>query len=277
MLASRYIAPEVLATLEYDYNDPRRCLPCVSTDLHALPVLIYEYLFLRHPLKGPKIHSAASAEEDDYLAMGPEALFIENPNDRSNRPPDLNVTIQSLSKGLEQLFLRAFVDGLHDPSQRPTAMEWERELLRAWDRLVKCGNPGCEKKWFILRDESAPVCPFCGTRLRDRVIRLGFKSMMRGRNGVYRDNGEAIAYDGMPLYDWHVSSAVHNDEKAGTDMRAYICRHNGMWLLVNNGVEGMTSPSGRLVPKGQAVELRDGAVFRMTDRDDGLLCEVSVY
>ncbi|MFR0870272.1 MAG: protein kinase domain-containing protein [Oscillospiraceae bacterium] len=274
---SGYIAPEVLATLEYDYNDPRRCLPCVSTDLHALPVLIYEYLFLRHPLKGPKIHSAASAEEDDYLAMGPEALFIENPNDRSNRPPDLNVTIQSLSKGLEQLFLRAFVDGLHDPSQRPTAMEWERELLRAWDRLVKCGNPGCEKKWFILRDESAPVCPFCGTRLRDRVIRLGFKSMMRGRNGVYRDNGEAIAYDGMPLYDWHVSSAVHNDEKAGTDMRAYICRHNGMWLLVNNGVEGMTSPSGRLVPKGQAVELRDGAVFRMTDRDDGLLCEVSVY
>ena len=109
------------------------------------------------------------------------------------------------------------------------------------------------------------------------MIRLGFKSMMRGRNGVYRDNGEAIAYDGMPLYDWHVSSAVHNDEMAGTDMRAYICRHNGMWLLVNNGVEGMTSPSGRLVPKGQAVELRDGAVFRMTDRDDGLLCEVSVY
>lgn len=48
-------------------------------------------------------------------------------------------------------------------------------------------------------------------------------------------------------------------------------------MLVNNGVEGMTSPSGRLVPKGQAVELRDGAVFRMTDRDDGLLCEVSVY
>ena len=52
-----YIAPEVLATLEYNYDDGRRALPCVQTDLHALPVLIYEYLFLRHPLIGPKIYS----------------------------------------------------------------------------------------------------------------------------------------------------------------------------------------------------------------------------
>lgn len=91
--------------------------------------------------------------------MGPEALFIENPNDRSNRPPDLNVTIQSLSKGLEQLFLRAFVDGLHDPSQRPTAMEWERELLRAWDRLVKCGNPGARKNGSFSEMRVLPYAP----------------------------------------------------------------------------------------------------------------------
>ena len=44
----------------------------------------------------------------------------------------------------------------------------------------------------------------------------------------------------------------------------------------NHGIEGMTSPTGRLVPKGQAVELKHGAVFRMTDRENGLLCEVSV-
>ena len=271
-----YIAPEVLATLEFDPGDPRRRLPCVSTDLHALPVLIYEYLFLRHPLIGPKIYSSASAEEDDFLGMGPMATFIEDPTDTSNRPPDLDVTIQSLSKGLERLFLRAFHDGLHAPSERPSAMEWERELLKAWDRLKKCANPHCQKKWFIVRDENEPVCPFCKTRVMDKVITLTLKGEMRGRKGVYRTSGEVIANDQMPLYDWHVYSNVHNDEKAGNDMRAYICRHNGMWLLVNHGVEGMTSPTGRLVPKGQAVELRDGAVFRMTDRENGLLCEVSV-
>ncbi len=269
-----YIAPEVLETLGMDSS--KRSYPCVQTDLHALPVLMYEYLFLRHPLIGPKIYDHTSAERDDFLAMGPMATFIENPNDTSNRPPDLKVTIQSLSKGLENLFLRAFVDGLHDPEERPTAMEWEAELLRAWDRLKQCPNRSCEKKWFILRDENHPVCPFCGARTTDKIIRICFQSEMRGRNGVFRNNGEAFVYDGMPLFDWHVYANVHNDEKASTDMRAYVCRHNGMWLLVNNGIEGMISPSGRLVPKGSAVELKDGAVFRMTNRENGLLAEVSV-
>lgn len=270
-----YIAPEVLSTLELDFSDPARKLPSVLTDLHALPVLIYEYLFLRHPLLGPKIYSSESAEMDDFYALGPKATFIEDPNDRSNRPADLKVTIGSLSRGLEQLFLKAFVNGLHEPSERPTAMDWEKELLRAWDRLVPCANPKCEKKWFILRDESRPVCPFCGTRINGGVVRLSFKSAVRGKNGMFKEKSEAIVYDGMLLFDWHIYSNVHNDEKAGTDMRAYVARRNGMWLLVNYGVEGMTSPAGRLVPKGSAVALSDGAVFRMTDRDDGLLCEVS--
>jgi len=271
-----YIAPEVLATMELDFGDPRRALPCVQTDLHALPVLIYEYLFFRHPLIGPKIYSTTSAEEDDFLALGSMATFIENPNDTSNRPPDLNVTIQSLSRGLEKLFIRAFVDGLHNPSERPTAMEWETELLKAWDRLYPCANPKCEKNWFILRDESNPVCPFCGTRASANVIRLGFKSEMRGKKGVYREKGEIMIYNGLPLFDWHVYSNVHNDEKANTDVKAHVVFVNGRWLLVNDGIEGMTSPSGRLVPKGSAIELLDRALFRMSDKDNGLLCEVNI-
>ena len=271
-----YIAPEVLATMALDFGDPNRALPCLQTDLHALPVLIYEYLFCRHPLIGPKIYSNASAEEDDFLALGSMATFIENPNDNSNRPPDLKITINSLSKGLEKLFLRAFVDGLHNPSERPTAMEWERELLKAWDKLVPCANPDCEKKWFILRDEKNPVCPFCGKRAADKIILLNFKSEMHGKKGVYRDKSEIAVFDRMPLFDWHIFSNIHNDEKADPQMRAYIAFHNGMWLLVNNGAEGMMSPSGRLVPKGSAVELKDRAVFRMSAKENGLLCEVMV-
>lgn len=270
-----YIAPEVLATMGLDSGDSRRALPCVATDLHALPVLIYEYLFFRHPLIGPKIYSK-DPDEDDFLAFGAKATFIENPGDTSNRPPDLGVTIQSLSKGLENLFLRAFVDGLHNPSERPAAMEWERELLRAWDKLVPCPNPNCEKKWFILRDEKNPVCPFCGTRITNKIIQLSFKSEMRGKKGIYREKSSVAVYDRMPLFDWHVYSNVHNDEKADAGMRAYIAFYKGKWLLVNNGIEGMLSPSGRLVPKGSAVELKDSAVFRMTGKENGLLCEVNI-
>ena len=262
--------------MNLDFGDPNRALPCVQTDLHALPVLIYEYLFFRHPLIGPKIYSPTSAEEDDFLALGPLATFIENPDDASNRPPDLGVTIKSLSAGLEKLFLKAFADGLHNPAERPTAMEWERELLRAWDRLVPCANPRCEKKWFILRDENNPVCPFCGTRIDGKIITLSFKSEMRGKKGVFRDKSQVVIYDRIPLYDWQVFSNVHNDEKADPTMRAYAAFYNGMWLLVNSSVEGMMSPSGRLVPSGSAIELKDRSVFRMTDKENGLLCEVAI-
>lgn len=269
-----YIAPEVLATLSKDFDDPARALPCVQTDLHALPVLIYEYLFCRHPLIGPKIYSTESAEQDDYLGMGPMATFIENPHDTSNRPSDLDFTIGTLSKGLEQLFLRAFVDGLHNPSERPTAMEWEIELLKAWDRLRPCENPSCQKKWFIYRG-GEKQCPYCHAPIRENVIRLGLKSEERGRKGVFREKSEIIVYDRMPIYDWHILSNVHNDEKASPDMRAYVAKVDGRWLLVNYAAEGMTSPSGRLVPKGSAIELSDGAVFRMTNKENGLLCEVT--
>lgn len=271
-----YIAPEVLATMGLDYNDARRALPCVQTDLHALPVLIYEYLFFRHPLIGPKIYDPNDAEHDDFLGLGERATFIEDPNDTSNRPPDLKVTIQSLSRGLEELFSRAFVKGLHEPSERPTAMEWEKELLRAWDKLIPCANPQCEKQWFILRDASNPICPFCGTRVKDKITTLLFKSEMRGRKGVFRDKGELVVYNNMPLYDWHVFSNVHNDEKANTEMSAYVTNYNGMTLLVNKNIDGMLSPSGRLVPKGSAVELKNGAAFKMSGSENGLLCEVVV-
>ena len=268
-----YIAPEVLSTLDKEFSDPARKLPCVQTDLHALPVLIYEYLFCRHPLIGPKIYSTESAEQDDFLCMGPMATFIENPDDTSNRPADLDYTISTLSKGLERLFIRAFVDGLHNPSERPSAMEWETELLKAWDRLLPCENPACPKKWYIHRDGS-DECPFCHTRRSEKAVRLVLKSEERGRKGVFRDKSELLVYDRMPLYSWHVFANVHNDEKASADMRAYVAKQGGRWLLVNYGIDGMTSPSGRLVPKGSAVVLSDGAVFRMTDRENGLLCEV---
>lgn len=272
-----YIAPEVLATMGMDFHDPRRALPSTLTDLHALPVLIYEYLFCRHPLIGPKIYSPNSAEEDDFLALGPKATFIENPDDRSNRPPDLAVTIQSLSKGLEQLFIRAFVDGLHNPSERPTAMEWETELLKAWDRLYPCSNPRCEKKFFIVRDEHNPVCPFCGTKAASNITKLTFMSEMRGKKGVFRDQCELIAYENLLLYDWHAFSNVHNDEKANwNEIRAYIRMYNGLFELVNNKPDGMMSPTGALIPKGRSLPLTDKALFRMTDKENGLLCRVNI-
>lgn len=269
-----YIAPEVLKTMNLPFGDPRRQLPCSYTDLHALAVLLYEYLLLRHPLVGPKIHSD-DPNMDDYLSMGPKALFIENPDDHSNRPGDLKLTIKDLGPALEALFLRAFVDGLHSPNNRPTAMEWEKALVKTWDLLYPCANSNCAAGWFVLHDAKHPVCPFCGTRVsQDNLIRLHLKSPLQGRPGQWAPAGEVALYHNIPLFKWHILAKTFPDEKTDRTMMAYVCKHQGQWLLVNHNIQGMTSPSGNLVPIGQAILLKNGAVFRMTNNDEGLLAEV---
>ncbi len=270
-----YIAPEVLETLALPFGDPKRKLPSSYTDLHALAVLIYEYLLLRHPLSGPKSYSD-DPNMDDFLIMGPKALFIEHPTDRSNRPRALNVTIGDLGPALEKLFIQAFVDGLHNPDARPTAMEWEKALVKTWDLLHPCENPKCAAKWFVLHDPSRPVCPFCGKRVRkENIVRLHMKSQLRGKSGQWANAAEIDVYHNMPLFRWHVFSNVFPDEKADRAMVAYVCKHQGQWLLVNHGIQGMTSPSGNIVPVGQAVLLKEGTVFRICNDDKGYLVEVS--
>ena len=270
-----YIAPEVIETLPLQFGDPKRKLPCASTDLHSLAVLIYEYLLLRHPLRGPRTLSA-DPNLDDFLCMGPKALFIEDPGDKSNRPRDLDVTIKDLGPHLEKMFLKALVDGLHNPNDRPSAMDWERALVKTWDLLYPCENPQCRAKWFVLHDVRRPVCPFCGHRIdKENVVRLHLKSQVRGRQGQWVSAGEINVYHNMPLFRWHLFSNCFPDEKADRKMLAYVVKHQGQWLLVNHEVSGMTSPNGNLVPNGQAVLLKDGAVFRASTEEKGLLIEVS--
>ncbi len=43
-----FIAPEVVKTSHLPKDDPRRVLPSIATDRHALSVLIYMYLLFRH-------------------------------------------------------------------------------------------------------------------------------------------------------------------------------------------------------------------------------------
>ncbi len=272
-----YIAPEVVATMELSSRDPNRKLPSTYTDLHALPILIYEYLFLRHPLLGPKRHPGKTAEEEDFLELGSEALFIENPKDTSNRPKNLAPTIRDLGPILEKMFLGAFVDGLHRPNSRPTAMEWERALVKTWDLLYPCSNSSCDGKFFVLHDLHRPICPFCKTRVKNKeILRFRLKTEVRGRQGQWQSVSEMNVMHDTPLFKWHIFSNVFPDEKADRTLQAYVSRYNGRWILVNQNVNGMESPSGNSVPVGQAIELVDGAVFRTTRQDRGMLIEVSV-
>jgi hypothetical protein len=157
-----YIAPEVLTTMHLARSDPGRRFPSVSTDRYALAVLIYQYLLHRHPLDGRKVPTGNTGEEQEVNSLGAQALFCEHPTDASNRPETTPyVPCAALGPSLEQLFLRAFVDGLHSPDRRPTALEWVAALRATWDLLRPCHNTANWHRWFVGQGPPDMPCPFC--------------------------------------------------------------------------------------------------------------------
>ena len=41
-------------------------------------------------------------------------------------------------------------------------------LNKTADMLIPCANPACEEKWFVFLDGKPPVCPWCGTKVKNR-------------------------------------------------------------------------------------------------------------
>ena len=221
-----YSAPEVVATQEMPFGDPKRISPSMRTNLHALSVLIYELLLQRHPLRGPKVNSIKSSEEDERLSMGSKALFIENPTDTSNRPPKVAVPYNILGPYLKTLVEQSFIDALHNPDERPVARVWELALLKTVDLLMPCGDNKCTAKWFVLPDKEPVCCPFCGWTYRGTFPVLHFYSQRQSGKYVI-DNYRLVVYGTQYFHQWHAFECFA-DENADRTPLGYFAYHNGL-------------------------------------------------
>lgn len=168
----KIVLPEDVSRIEWmslPFNAPETvsesALPSVKTNQYSLAVLLYRIFFMRHPLIGPKIY-AQDPNEDDLLIYGEKALYIENPFDRSNRPDRLPFTSDMLGEEVKLLFMRAFIDGLHNPLLRPTSNEWQKALQHLVDKVISCANPDCVMKAFVMINNVNLVCPWCGTKIQ---------------------------------------------------------------------------------------------------------------
>ncbi|HQX50123.1 MAG TPA: hypothetical protein PLY87_09545 [Planctomycetaceae bacterium] len=270
-----YIAPEVLSTLSLPFRDPSRKHPSARTDEHALAVLFYQYLLQRHPLEGRRIPKANTAEEQDFLTYGPQALYCEHPQDKSNRPEAAKfVSVSALGPWLEDLFQRAFVDGVKDANRRPTASEWLKGLVKTFDRTIPCGNANCPQQWYVLLDRGGVVCPFCGTKARQPVPLLRFRS--EGRPGQWIQDGSLAVYHHLQLYKWHAFANLFPGPDSDLTPQAYFAWHGGQWLMLNQNLTSLTSAEGNRVPAGQAIALTPGAKIRMSQEPNGRIAEVEM-
>ncbi len=289
-----FIAPEVMETKSLSFDDKNRKLPSVYTDRHALAVLIYMYLLYRHPLRGGKVWDIDPAI-DEEKAMGEKALFIEHPTDNTNRVKINDLDPKQLPQGdparlpysicgpyLKKLFDRAFIDGLHNPSARPTAQEWEDALVKTTDLVQPCQNPQCESHWFVFDNTTKPRCPFCGREYKGQlpVLNLYFSP----KPGNFRpDDYRLMVYDNQTLYMWHVNRNICANEKTSDEDRkpaGDFHFHNGQWILINRRIPDMfeiqSDGSKKSVPVGGFVPLTEGRKILLSAQEGGRLAIVQL-
>ncbi|MCG8476761.1 MAG: hypothetical protein MI784_14945 [Cytophagales bacterium] len=282
-----FIAPEVMKTKHLSVTDKSRALPSIYTDRHALSVLIYMYLFFRHPLRGGKIHHEDPGK-DEEMTMGSHALFIEHPEDKSNRP-DLNQIKPSFlpyadtqhlpytvaGPYLKALFDRAFLEGLHEPHKRPTADEWEQALIKTVDLLQPCKNAACNHGWFVFDNKVKPKCPYCKTSYTEALPVLNFYSSRDGKQ-YSDDKYRLMVYSNQYIYRWHINRLVAPNEKLKeSDKQAvgYFSFFKGKWMLVNQAMEDLTDITDKSnylpIPKGKGIELKEGQKLLLSKESGG--------
>lgn len=290
-----FIAPECVATAHLDRNDSNRKLPSRETDQHALAVLTYLYLLHRHPLKGNKVHDKDDPNLDDTLMMGKGALFVEHPTDASNRIKVRSLKPSELPWGdtsklpytltgpyLSELFRRAFITGLHEPSKRPTAEEWEMALVKTVDLIQPCTNTKCDQKWYVFDNTTKPKCPFCGTAHQGQLPVLNLYSS-RTAGKFMPDNHRLMVYTGQSFFRWHANRHIAPNEKLSDAERkriGYFVQHAGSWWLVNEGMpdlEDRTKPDNPApVAIGSKVELVNGQKLLLSRGSGGRVVVVQM-
>ncbi|NIG56566.1 helix-hairpin-helix domain-containing protein [Chitinophaga sp. Cy-1792] len=286
-----FIAPEVLATRHLDKKDPERKLPNRLTDLHALAVMIYLYLLHRHPLKGGKVHDL-DTEKDDLLTMGEKALFIEHPQDTSNRPK-LHLVhptelpwadVNKLPSGivgpyLNELFHKAFITGLHQPMERPPAEMWEQALLKTTDLMQPCANPGCEQKWYVFDNTNTPKCPFCGTVHQGTLPVLDLYYEFKPT--VWKsENHRLMVYNNQYLFEWHANRNIIRNERTTEAQKVpvgYFVFHQQQWVLVNQRLTSLKDlTEDKEIPVGSMVALTNGKRLLLSKEEGGRVVHITM-
>jgi len=154
-----FMAPEIVS---------KGVIPNVYTDRYSLSVIIFFIMFVNHPLEGKKESQVKNKRDEVELKKlyGSEALFIFDPDDRSNEPDTRHenalIYWKIYPKFLRDLFTSAFTKGIHDPMNgRITEGVWQRDLARAIDLLTCCGICKCENFYYPNKIQNKSRCWNC--------------------------------------------------------------------------------------------------------------------
>lgn len=147
----RFMAPEIVR------GD---AVPSSQTDLFSLSVLLFYMFMMHHPLEGKKELSIKCLDLPAMKKLyGTDPAFIFDPDDKTNAPDPAHqknalVFWAIYPKFLRDLFIRAFTEGIRDPSHgRVRESNWRSVMVRLRDSIVYCGQ--CKAENFYDADATA--------------------------------------------------------------------------------------------------------------------------
>jgi len=228
----------------------------------TLPVgAIYQLLLMRHRSKAPS--RPHDAEKDDLLALGQRALYIEDTQDRSNRPPDPFRGAWLLGDEVEALMRRRLPLGCGIPVSGPggavgrrAAAIWRNRPCRVPTRSVKgkpcpATRPACDLS--LVSDEGRAACAGSGVT----PVRLA-----RGKQSHFQPGrGRVVVGKNRTLHRWHIQAGYSASRPDDRSPVAEFRYKQSKWMLENVAIPELrvASRSGvTQVPISESFTLENG-------------------
>lgn len=171
---ARYMAPEIVAG----------GIPDKYSDRFSLSVILFMLFYANHPFEGARVVACPCMTElYEKKFYGSEALFIYNPNDKSNLPVKgihQNVIRRwpVFPQKLRDTFIREFSEEmLKNPTKRMIEQSWEKLIASLRDTLVIC--PHCGEETFIEEGDDEHKCINCGKSIPViNKLRIGARTIL---------------------------------------------------------------------------------------------------
>lgn len=177
----RYMAPEIVLG---------KALPNSQTDRFSLAVILFIILCMNHPLEGKKSLVPCLTPKEAEKLYGSEALFICDPDDKSNAPvrnihPNVIARWGFMPDYIKEAFINAFSQqAIKEPGRRYKELDWLKVLVRFRSDIVRhdCGNE------VFIKNASTTRCDGCGKPVAiNHVIKLHNYSITAAKGSrIYR-------------------------------------------------------------------------------------------
>ena len=242
-----YMAPEVVMGT---------ARPSTITDQQSLAYLLFSMMCFGHPLHGQRefnirVFDGIAAQE----IYGKKPVFVFDPKNLSNSLPNepgyrhIAKHWSMLPVQLRTLFSQAFTVGLHEPSQRVTAIQWKHAFTQMLSQRHIC-ECGAENFWDPMQKKQVCWHRNCSIQFPNKLYICG-KSVTA-----------------MLIKPGQMVTTMHLGEKSSATIVAEMENHptdSGVCLLRNKTGDMWQATAGKQtadVPPGKAIALHPGIQLR---------------